>query len=195
METTATAVTLDEMSHSLILFGGKRVVDQTGLKGRYDFKLTWRFDRPEIDDTGNSSDAPVLSTALREQLGLQLVPSKAPVEVLVVDRIELPTEVAEANAAPPPPPPPKVFQKAGSLPRFEVASVRQNKTEVSPVNRPYTNFPLTGNSRNGGYFIARNLPVFFYLQFAYKDLSASQLQAVLKQLPDWTSKERCDIER
>jgi uncharacterized protein (TIGR03435 family) len=92
METTGSAVTVDELSHSLILFGGKRVVDQTGLKGRYDFKLTWRPDRPETDNTSEISNAPVLLTALREQLGLQLVATKAPIEVIVIDHIERPSE-------------------------------------------------------------------------------------------------------
>ena len=77
---------------------------------------------------------------------------------------------------------------------FEVASVKQNRTEVSPSNPPYTNFPVTGNSPNGDHFTARNVPLFFYIQFAYKDMNAGQLQAILKQLPDWASKERFDIE-
>ena len=127
METTGTAVTLDQVSHSLILFGGKRVVDQTRLKGKYDFKLTWRSERPQTDDTASTSDAPVLSAALREQLGLQLVPSKAHVEVIVIDHIERPTEVAEANTPLPPPPLPvsSAPRSAEGLPQQAAAGAGQ----------------------------------------------------------------------
>ena len=62
---------------------GSPVVDATGLHGKYDFVLSWA-----LDDGG-----PDLLSALPEQLGLKLEEKKAPVEVLVVDRIEkVPTE-------------------------------------------------------------------------------------------------------
>ena len=58
------------------------VIDQTGLPGDYDFKLDWTEDNGH----GVPQDAqyPGLFTALREQLGLELKPAKAPVEVVVV---------------------------------------------------------------------------------------------------------------
>lgn len=56
------------------------VVDSTGLKGEYDFRLTWA---PPSDD-----DGPTLFEAVRQQLGLKLVPGKGPLDVLVVDHIE-----------------------------------------------------------------------------------------------------------
>jgi uncharacterized protein (TIGR03435 family) len=59
-------------------------VDQTGLKGTFDFTLKWT-----AGDIG--ADEPAFFSAIREQLGLMLVPSKAPVEVIVVDRIEQPS--------------------------------------------------------------------------------------------------------
>jgi uncharacterized protein (TIGR03435 family) len=65
---------------------GGIVVDKTGLKEAYDFTLTWAEDKQQ-DDV-----APALVTALREQLGLELERQKAPVEVLVIDAIERPTE-------------------------------------------------------------------------------------------------------
>ena len=55
-------------------------VDKTGLTGEYDFKLSWD------DDAG-----PVLSTALREQLGLRMESEKVPVSVFVVDSAQKPT--------------------------------------------------------------------------------------------------------
>ena len=58
------------------------VVDRTGLTGEYDFKLDWAQDNGQ----GVPPDAqyPGLFTALREQLGLELKPDKAPVDVIVV---------------------------------------------------------------------------------------------------------------
>jgi len=58
------------------------VVDKTGLPGEYDFKLNWTEDNGH----GVPPDAPLpgLLTALREQLGLELKPAKAPAEVVVV---------------------------------------------------------------------------------------------------------------
>ena len=65
------------------------LVDQTGLTGRYDFKLHYTSDEVHSTDP----DAPPgLFTAVQEQLGLKFEPAKAPVEVLVIDHIEQPSE-------------------------------------------------------------------------------------------------------
>jgi uncharacterized protein (TIGR03435 family) len=64
------------------------VVDQTGLKGRYDFKLQWTTDETRATD----ADAPPgVFTAIQEQIGLKLEPVKAPADVLVIDKIERPS--------------------------------------------------------------------------------------------------------
>ena len=88
---TATAVTLDQLIHSPLLLGGALIVDQTGLKGAYDFTLTYQRYQLPTSEAGQS-DAPSLFTAVQEQLGLRLVPIKSPVEVIVIDHIEKPTE-------------------------------------------------------------------------------------------------------
>jgi bla regulator protein blaR1 len=88
-ELVATAVTLDDFARSPLLTGpagARPVIDQTDLKGAYDFTLKWSS---ELTAPGN--DAPSLFTAIQEQLGLRLVPSTAPVEVIVVDQIEHPS--------------------------------------------------------------------------------------------------------
>lgn len=67
---------------------GRPVVDNTDLTGKYDFTLEYTpFARAATDESGR----PSIFTALEEQLGLKLVPTKQPVEVLVVDSIEQPT--------------------------------------------------------------------------------------------------------
>jgi bla regulator protein blaR1 len=66
------------------------VVDATGLTEKYNFQLSWT---PELAPCSESSEnAPSLVTALREQLGLKLESAKGPVDVVVVDRAERPTE-------------------------------------------------------------------------------------------------------
>ena len=68
---------------------GRGVIDRTELKGPYTFSLKWTpEDRPATGDTS----APSLVTAIQEQLGLKLESTKGPVEILVVDRAEKPTE-------------------------------------------------------------------------------------------------------
>jgi bla regulator protein blaR1 len=94
-EMTAIGVTLEQFVLSPLLTGaagGRPVVDQTGLKGAYDFTLKWTPDQVSASvgkEVG--ADAPSFFTAIREQLGLQMVPSKAPVEVIVIDHIERPS--------------------------------------------------------------------------------------------------------
>jgi uncharacterized protein (TIGR03435 family) len=76
------------------------VVDRTGLSGRFDFTLTWTPDETQFGGLGikvppptdSATAPPGLFTAVQEQLGLRLESTKAPVDVLVVDRVERPTE-------------------------------------------------------------------------------------------------------
>jgi len=65
------------------------VVDQTALNGRYDFELA--FEREDAAG-GDGSQGPSIFAAVQERLGLRLVPSKAPVEFIIVDRVEKPSE-------------------------------------------------------------------------------------------------------
>jgi uncharacterized protein (TIGR03435 family) len=64
------------------------VVDRTGMAGGYSFDLPFAPQEATPGDTSAAS----LFTALQEQLGLRLEDSRAPVEVLVVDRMERPSE-------------------------------------------------------------------------------------------------------
>jgi uncharacterized protein (TIGR03435 family) len=71
---------------------GAVVVDQTGITGDFDVTLEWAPDRRN-PDTGARTNEPGVSifTAVQEQLGLTLEPSRGAVDVLVIDRIERPT--------------------------------------------------------------------------------------------------------
>lgn len=74
------------------------VVDRTGIDGRFDVELRFAGDvavsanaAPAFRDLG-VTDVPTLTGAIREQLGLRLQAARAPIEVLVIDRVERPTE-------------------------------------------------------------------------------------------------------
>ena len=76
---------------SLLEFDLKRPVrDETGLKGEFAFTLEWAQGLGE-SDAGQSS-GPSLFTAVQEQLGLKLESARGPVEVLVIDHLEKPSE-------------------------------------------------------------------------------------------------------
>jgi uncharacterized protein (TIGR03435 family) len=69
------------------------VVDRTGLTGAYDFKLDWSAQGPQASAADGSEPAgPTIFTALQEQLGLKLESAKAPVEIIVIDHAERPSE-------------------------------------------------------------------------------------------------------
>jgi len=77
---------------------GRPVIDRTALDGAYDWTLEWT---PSFNAGPNANSAPVANpaadagvsifTALREQLGLKLESQQAGIDVLVVDRAELPS--------------------------------------------------------------------------------------------------------
>ena len=79
---------------------GRTIVDKTGFTGTFDAKMEYL---PEMAQgtplTGDGAPpppvenaAPSLFTALQERLGLKLESERGPVEILVIDRIERPTE-------------------------------------------------------------------------------------------------------
>ena len=65
---------------------GELVVDRTGVSGEYDFTLEW------APNANTSAAGASLFTAVAEQLGLRLEPGKLPMDAIVIDRIERPTE-------------------------------------------------------------------------------------------------------
>ncbi len=71
----------------------RRVLDETGLSGGYDFSLEWMPEETGASAAETPADAvgATFFEALKDQLGLKLVPQKGMVEVLVVDGIERPS--------------------------------------------------------------------------------------------------------
>jgi uncharacterized protein (TIGR03435 family) len=84
-----TNVSMGDFAPDLGYFLGRPAVDQTGLAGRYDFQLKWTSDESKAPADGTAP--PGMFTAIQEQLGLKLEPAKAPVDVLVIDKIEEPS--------------------------------------------------------------------------------------------------------
>ncbi len=97
------AATNADMGHFAEILEGavldKPVVDQTGLKGKFDFQLKWTPDPTQFPGFGmkipppsTAPDAPPdLFAAVQQQLGLRLEATKAPVNVLVIDHVEQPS--------------------------------------------------------------------------------------------------------
>jgi uncharacterized protein (TIGR03435 family) len=92
----ATRITMRAFASTLSRMTSRMVQDRTGLDGEFNFTLTWTPDdfqppdplgRPPVSREGAS-----LFTALQEQLGLRLEAGTGPVDVLVVDRVERPSE-------------------------------------------------------------------------------------------------------
>lgn len=88
---------------------GRTVIDKTGLTGDYDFSLHFTPETAPMSlgsepgsgpDGGGpgagapsqpDSSGPDIFTAVREQLGLQLINERGPVDVIVIDHIEQPS--------------------------------------------------------------------------------------------------------
>jgi uncharacterized protein (TIGR03435 family) len=72
------------------------VLDQTGIAGRYDFKITFMPDDSvfggRVSPPTSDNPAPNFFTAIQEQLGLKLDAVKAPADVMVIDRVEKPSD-------------------------------------------------------------------------------------------------------
>jgi uncharacterized protein (TIGR03435 family) len=85
-----TNVTMADFAFILQFFLNKPVLDQTGLGGRFDFVLKWTPDDANVVDAAVAS--PGIFTAVQEELGLKLEAARAPADVLVVDKVERPSE-------------------------------------------------------------------------------------------------------
>lgn len=75
---------------------GRPVVDRTGRSGTFDFSLEWapasNAPKAPAEDLSTDESGPGFEQALKEQLGLKLESTKAPLEVFMVDHLERPSE-------------------------------------------------------------------------------------------------------
>ena len=93
-------MSLDALLRFISATLGRPVIDRTGLAGSFDVKLRWSpgpgengpFDTNATGLTDTDPGRPSFVTALQEQLGLKLEPVKGPVDVLVIDKVEKPSE-------------------------------------------------------------------------------------------------------
>lgn len=99
MKLTATSSTMDYFAFRLASLMDRPVVDQTNLHGGYDFSLEYTRDLPaefpagaKINGEDPDTTGPTLFEALKRQLGLELKPQRGPVDVIVIDHVEKPSE-------------------------------------------------------------------------------------------------------
>jgi uncharacterized protein (TIGR03435 family) len=88
-ETDLARVGLPGLNFYLSSMLGRAVVDKTGLTGRFDIHLEYT---PTELAAAADNPAPSIFTAVQEQLGLKLESARGPVQVLIIDRVERPSE-------------------------------------------------------------------------------------------------------
>jgi uncharacterized protein (TIGR03435 family) len=94
----ASSITMTALANVLSPYVDRAVVDRTGLTQGFDIELSWTpapgESAPFRGDDNNRppADGPSLFTALQEQLGLKLEATKGPVDVLVIDHVDHPSE-------------------------------------------------------------------------------------------------------
>jgi uncharacterized protein (TIGR03435 family) len=101
-EMMGSAIPFDNFIQTLSSMLGRTVVNKTGFTGFFDLQMRWSPDPGETGPFGPvpgvtpppppDPTGPSIFTALQEQLGLRLESSKGPVDVLVIDSIEKPSE-------------------------------------------------------------------------------------------------------
>ena len=101
---TAQAVPVTSLGNMLSQQLHRTVIDKSGLTGKYDLELNWTPDQgsdpmfkgpdgsQQRAEAAPDASGPSIFTALQEQLGLRLQSAKGPVETLVIDHVEMPSE-------------------------------------------------------------------------------------------------------
>ena len=86
VQMTILKATMPQLCGRLATFVDRPVEDRTNLAGAFDVKLS--FAPQDLED---SRELPSIFTALQERLGLRLESTRAPVEILVIDKVERPS--------------------------------------------------------------------------------------------------------
>jgi uncharacterized protein (TIGR03435 family) len=82
---------IGSLANSIASLLDRPVIDRTGLTGRYDFDLEY-LAVSGVPDPSDTSGRVSIFTAVQEQLGLRLQSEDVPLEILVIDRIDRPTQ-------------------------------------------------------------------------------------------------------
>lgn len=85
---TITSASMQDFILGMQFFFERPLVDQTGITGKYDITLRYTHDETNATDP---NAPPGLFTAIQEQLGLKLEPTKAMTDVFVIDHVERPS--------------------------------------------------------------------------------------------------------
>lgn len=83
---------MSDITDMLAVQFGHPVLDKTGLTGKYDFTLRYHDTRLSERKADDMDPVPTLDIAIQDQLGLKLVSAKGPIQILVIDHIEKPSE-------------------------------------------------------------------------------------------------------
>ncbi len=90
--------TMTELAQSLqTAVMDRPVINQTKIEGRFDFTLDWMPDETQFATFGQPSQQPDtgkpnIYEAFREQLGLRLESTRAPADILIIDKVEKPSD-------------------------------------------------------------------------------------------------------
>jgi uncharacterized protein (TIGR03435 family) len=87
---SARKMLIGELARGLTFPAGRPVVDRTGLTGEFDIDLLYQSDL--VAGGGPRFEAPPLTTALRDQLGLKLESGRGPIDVVVIDAVQRPAD-------------------------------------------------------------------------------------------------------
>jgi uncharacterized protein (TIGR03435 family) len=86
------AITMAQLAARLKPLAGRPVIDRTNLAGEFAFELRYKPELPPGAPVPPTTEGELLFTAVREQLGLALEAARAPVDVIVIDGAQRPTE-------------------------------------------------------------------------------------------------------
>ncbi len=171
MTMAAFAAGLREMGAEV---GPNEVLDETGLKGNWNFDLRFTYIRGPM--AGEAGERISIFAAVEKQLGLKLEERQVPTPVIVVDSVNEkpsanPPEVAEALPAPPRPT------------EFEVASIKPSRSDERGGR---------WGMQPGGRFSAENMVLSTLIDRAFNTGNIFNRDQ-LTGLPDWANSERFDI--
>jgi uncharacterized protein (TIGR03435 family) len=142
------------------------VVDQTGLKGGYDFTLRWTAQ----DMLARTPDGVSIFDAVEKELGLKLEEKKQPLPALVVDSVN---QIPTPNS-------PGVTEKLAATPtEFEVADIKPSKPGTQ----------MNGRMQVNGRLDFQGISLKSLIQLAYDTMDDNRLVGA----PKWLDSEHFDV--